>query len=1459
MNSREIAKLKKMIDKAGVISFDVFDTLIFRRVNTPETIFDLIGKHFGIHRFRKLRMDEQNRASRIVYQNHGYPHADMNEIYDALSKHDEYNVDWNEVKKYEIQIEKDAITANPEMLEIFKYAKSSCKKVIAVSDMYLFAVTIREILEENGYIGFDHIYCSADEHKAKFNKELFRLVKEKENVEYGDILHIGDSRTADVEIPNEFGIKTFLYSRGISFDDVDKAAGTELDRGLYKILYDKRSFWYNLGVEAGGPLYMGMYLWLEKKLKNTDKKIFFLSRDGYNLYQLFKSAGYKNAEYLYTSRRALLLAGVTEMNDEVISDLPPFTFGQTVGEILDYLRVDKAEIKHLKDVGIDGFDSVISTVDDMNAFKKLYKLDQEVFLERCKEEREHAVDYFLKKGFLDADSIVFDCGWSGSSQHLIDRFKKAVGCEYENYFYYFGIFNSAKSLKQLHGKKYEAYAFDPFRNFGLQAEVKDSVVLYELFFSAPHESVHYYGKDGVLFEKGEGDKEKDEIFEGIREYLNMGLNFAKKYDIEYSPELALGHLRRIVSLPSSAEAVNIGNMHNVDGFARKDGVVKKIAYVTKQQLIDNPQTEIYWMKGLLARYDISEELKRKAAALNGVECPFQPEPKYHLEHTQSIENYHRWLQQQNEEIAVKQELLYRPLFSVVIPVYNTVTSQLKEAIQSVLAQTYVNYELILVDDYSTWENVVPVLKSFEDNERVNVIYRTENGNISAATNDGIAAAKGEFIIFMDCDDTIESDALYEFVLKLNENKKLDFIYSDEDKITEDGKIRHMPFFKPDWSPDLFMSMMYTNHLAAYRASIVKEIGGLRSAYDGCQDYDMTLRFMEHSSNDRVGHIAKILYHWRERKESIAFAMSSKSYAMDATGAAKQEALVRRGIKGHVECIPEISQYRVIYDVVGFPMVSIIIPSKDNPKILKQCVDSIYKFTECQNYEIIVIDNGSCEENHEEISKYLNKKEIKYIYGEYDFNFSLMCNIGARASKGDYLLFLNDDVEIIRDGWLTVMLGMAQQPHVGAVGAKLLYPDSTLIQHAGVSNLVEGPGHNFMKYDDSGVYNFGFNRVDYDCAAVTGACLMVNRDVFTEVDGFDESFPVAYNDVDLCYKLIEAGYYNIQRNDVICYHHESLSRGSDLLSAEKILRLSEDRMRLYHKHPEFKNKNDPFLNNNLHMYGNILDLKIPCSTVEKVDALGIEQGVECNIDTLGIHNKQVYVSGWCVMPERFDNDKLKKNVLFQDPYGNIYSVKACNTRREDLAKLFSGRDDVLYSGFEVFIDYDRLRADVVPYRIGLQLSAEKEEPWYCWKQEPSIIRLPEPLPYYMPWENIKDYSQMTPKKNVTWSIDDLVRYEDGLKIRGFAFVEANEHYMYKKYIILLDESGSAYKFETEKEERIDVALAFPQRHYLINTGFICNIVTDTLEKVKSYRVILHLEKTYQAPEILDVDTGERVNL
>lgn len=1448
MKKEEWNKLKSLIDDAKVVSFDMFDTLVFRKVNSPEIIFDIIGKKYNIIGFRKLRMDAQNQASRNVFKKYGYPHADMNDIYEQLSTYSEFEVEWDEIKKYEIQLERDALVANKEIKEVYDYAKSSGKRIVVISDMYLLADMLRQCLEDNGFDGIDYIYCSADEHAAKFNKILYEKVVEKEGIEYAELLHIGDSQSADVDIPSEYGINTYLYKSSAEIDKISGLDDSDIDKGIYKILYDdKKSFWYNLGVEVGGPIYLSLYEWLFNEIEG--KKVFFLSRDGYNIHNIFLHNNNKNCTYLEVSRRSLLLAGITEIDDETLDLLPPYTFGQTIAEIWDYLCIPTDLIKGIREVGFTSLDDTIDSIDDFVAFKRLYEINCEVFLRRCEEERNNAVAYFGSMGVFSGESAFFDCGWQGSSQVLIDRFFKAVKYDGMVEFFYYGIRNTEKSRKQLHGFKYHTFLFDFYKNYELQNCADEAIVLYEMFFSSPYESVYYYGRDGeIVYESEQYSEYKKEMLEGIIDYVDLAKPFKQKYGIDTPKEQSVSHLQRLINNPTEEESMIIGNIENVDGFARKQGERKYIANISKEQLENNPNIEIYWINGLLKRCDIDEQVKIKCAQRAGKDYPKKEECEYHLESEDSIREYHRWVRNQLDMDENGAELYYTPRFSVVIPVYNTITEQLKECIESVIAQTYKNYELILVDDHSSWENVVPVLKSYETNDKIKVIYRNTNGHISVATNDAINISNGEYIVFMDCDDVIEPNALYEFAKMLNENPEYDFIYSDEDKITEDGKIKHMPFFKPDWSPDLFLCMMYTNHLAAYRSSIVKKIGGLRSAFNGSQDYDMTLRFMEKSDNKRVGHIAKVLYHWRERKESVAYAMGSKNYAAYASKAAKEDYIVRNNIKAEMEAIPGISQYRVVYKVIGNPLVSIIIPSKDHVEILKQCIDSIYRNTDYTNYEIIVVDNGSECVNKEIIASYLREKNAKYIYDKYDFNFSKMCNIGRYNSSGDYLLFLNDDVEIIQCDWLERMLGQAQRDYVGAVGAKLLYPETTIIQHAGISNIEEGPSHNFIGMDDRVQQYFAWNRLDYDCIAVTAACLMVSAIKFDKIGGFEEKLPVAYNDVSLCFSLYEEGYYNVIRNDVVAYHHESLSRGSDALSEQKKLRLEKEAKRLY-KRFYYLYKTDPFLNSNMHNIVQGLDLLNNYDNfVELNNKHAVEGEYHAKIDSVTISNKTV-IKGWSLFDLNMIGDGYERYLIFSDPYNNRYYAKTMPVRREDVVGAFENQEEYLYSGFECIVPNSMLAYSKVPYRLGVctVYHSEKNSKHITWCSEIDVQTSP-PNKILSSGRKIHDLIDARiniTKTGVYWNLDECELKGDIYYIHGYAFLDKDDHYNYSKLLLLVG-NNNVYKYQVYDDCRPDVALAYREKKFLVETGFKCAIFRGEIE-ADDYHVYLLFSNIYNKEE------------
>lgn len=666
--------------------------------------------------------------------------------------------------------------------------------------------------------------------------------------------------------------------------------------------------------------------------------------------------------------------------------------------------------------------------------------------------------------------------------------------------------------------------------------------------------------------------------------------------------------------------------------------------------------------------------------------------------------YQLWIEQNEFNNTHTEPLSYNPLISVVVPVYNVADQMLVECIESVIAQTYTNWELCLVDDCSTMESVKKILARYEGRDKIKIKYRSENGHISRTTNDGIAMASGEFIGLMDCDDLLAPNALYEMVKMLNVNKNYDFIYSDEDKINEQGTQRRDPFFKPDWSPDTFMSYMYTCHFSVFRKSLVDELGGLRVGYEGSQDYDLVLRIMEKTRN--IGHVPKILYHWRTRKESTANDLTAKPYIIESTIKAKTDALERRGLKGKLTCIDEITQYRVTYEPQGNPLVSIIISSKDNYEILSQCIESIKSQTTYDNYEIVVVDNGSSEQNMVRYKGLADKYGYTYFHEIKDFNFSYMCNKGASLARGDLLLFLNDDIEIPKGQgeWISIMAGQAQISYTGAVGAKLLYPGTNLIQHVGVLNLPIGPGHAFHRFDDSLNFYWGRNILDYNFSIVTGACLMVNREKFKEIGGFDESFPVAYNDVELCFKLLEKGYYNVLRNDVRLVHHESISRGYDE-SPEKAARLLAERQHLYECHPEFKGY-DPCYNPNLTPDKGDFSLNVSRTASLSAAAENFRPDkyadgtnrIRYSIDGLEVGAGVVRVSGWAFDQMLKKNNRIAASIIFMNENNKGVMAAAARTYRPDVSAAHGKRGNLALTGFECVLDGKVL--DKGAYRVGI---------------------------------------------------------------------------------------------------------------------------------------------------------------
>ena len=505
--------------------------------------------------------------------------------------------------------------------------------------------------------------------------------------------------------------------------------------------------------------------------------------------------------------------------------------------------------------------------------------------------------------------------------------------------------------------------------------------------------------------------------------------------------------------------------------------------------------------------------------------------------------YLAWLEKNNQQKIKIKKFNYNPLLSAIIPVYNVKKEYLEECLDSILKQSYQNFEIILVDDNSTNQETLKTLKSYESNSKIKIKYRKTNGMISVASNDGLKLAKGEFVVLVDNDDKLDQNAFYYLVEALNTNKNLDLVYTDEDKMDLNGNY-YEPHFKPDYSPDTLMGMNYICHLTCLRTSLVLKIGGFRKEYDGAQDYDLFLRVLDLTKN--IYHISRILYHWRESPTSTSFYLGNKSYAYLNGKKALEDTLKRRGLKGEVLENPTSSTYLIKYQHNN-PLVSIIIPMKDKINLTKTCLNSLYEKNNYQNFEIILVDNNSSLEETFNYFKEIKKihKNIKILTVKEEFNYSRLNNLAVKEAKGDYILLLNNDTEVLDADFLNQMVGYASQEHVGCVGLKLLYKDKC-VQHAGVVLGYGGvAGHVFVTSSNKDIGIFNRLSMPYNYSAVTAACLMIKKSKYLEVGGFDEKLKVALNDVDFNLKVLEKGYYNVCLNNVNMYHYESKSRGYEV--------------------------------------------------------------------------------------------------------------------------------------------------------------------------------------------------------------------------------------------------------------------------------------------------------------------------
>ncbi len=527
------------------------------------------------------------------------------------------------------------------------------------------------------------------------------------------------------------------------------------------------------------------------------------------------------------------------------------------------------------------------------------------------------------------------------------------------------------------------------------------------------------------------------------------------------------------------------------------------------------------------------------------------------------------------------KLSVEPKISILLPVYKPNLFFLKAAINSVTQQVYNNWELCISDDCSNDDELISYLKEQQNSDdRIKLFFRTENGHISANSNSAAQLATGECIALLDQDDLLRKDALFQIAKQLNE-KEYDILYSDEDKLSEEGRFVQ-PYLKPEWSPDSFLSRNYICHFTCIKKSIFDKIGGFRVGFEGSQDYDLLLRATEQSS--RIKRIPHILYHWRMHAESTSQNEQAKNYAFESGVKSLTEAIERRGESAIVTAQKgKPGFYHVSYGLKKEAKISIIIPTKNNAEVLSTCIRSVFEKSSYQNFEVIVLDNNSDEPKLFELLETWKKKEparFSSMALPYPFNFSQLMNDGVKASQGEFIVLLNNDTEVISNDWLENMLRHAQRDKTAAVGVKLYYPND-LIQHAGVVIGLGGDiaGHTFVAAEKSNPGYFHQLTSVNNYSAVTAACLMIAKEKYWEVEGFDEQLEVEYNDVDFCLKLVEKGYNNVWLPEVELYHYESLTRGHPHANSKAYARSQKEKKYFRSKWIHFI-ENDPMYHPNL---------------------------------------------------------------------------------------------------------------------------------------------------------------------------------------------------------------------------------------------------------------------------------------
>jgi GT2 family glycosyltransferase len=539
----------------------------------------------------------------------------------------------------------------------------------------------------------------------------------------------------------------------------------------------------------------------------------------------------------------------------------------------------------------------------------------------------------------------------------------------------------------------------------------------------------------------------------------------------------------------------------------------------------------------MMRRDGVAELLRRAFVISTVERDY---PKWILAHDRLTDA---------DRAAIRAQVAQwtdAPLLSVVMPVYNAPERWLRAAIASVREQLYPHWELCIADDCSPAPHVRPLLEAAAAQDaRIRVTFRTANGGIAAASNSALALARGTHVGLLDHDDALAEQALYLVAAAVRGQPGLDFLYSDEDKLDEEGR-RCLPYFKPDWNPDLLLNQNYVTHFAVYRRTLLERIGGFRQGFDGGQDFDLALRFTEQTEPARIGHLPFVLYHWRMVPGSTAQAVSNKSYTLVAAKRAMEDALRRRCAAATVEpgLLPIF--FRVAYSIPApAPLVSLIVPTRDKVRLLRTCIESVLARTTYPRFEIVVVDNQSAEgATLAYFERLRGDPRVRIVPWAHPFNYAALNNFAAAEARGELLCLLNNDIEVLTPDWLTELVGHALRPEVGAAGARLLYPDGTL-QHAGIFLGYKGSAGHLFKHIPAQYPTMGLRTfVAQNVSGVTAACLVLRKAVYAEAGGLDERYAVAFNDVDFCLRIRERGYRIVWTPYATLTHHESASRGRE---------------------------------------------------------------------------------------------------------------------------------------------------------------------------------------------------------------------------------------------------------------------------------------------------------------------------